>query len=148
MIVDYNITLIPQTTATNCWVAATSMLIERTIPSDGPWVGERGGLHIRDQNAMQQFARNYNLIYLPQQISLSISVIENLLRTAPFMLISGIAPRNGVIGTHALVVGGINGELIHAYDPEPANRGTDIWVNLWQFNSIYPFNAFATFQRR
>lgn len=148
MVIDHPITLIPQTAHNNCWVAATSMLLgDRTIPSDGVWVGPGGGLKANDPPAIREFARIYGLNAMMTMESMTTATMEPLLRRGAFMIISGVAPRNGVIGTHAMVIAGLNGELFHAFDPEPINRGSDVWVTMAQFSSLFPFNSFWTFQK-
>jgi hypothetical protein len=144
---DWPISLIAQTTPHTCWVAATSMLVGRTIPGTGAWVGSSGGLNHQNPELMRQFLANYGLRAVARQISLRTETLQGWLCSGPIMIISGFRTGPQQVGTHALVVAGMDDDVFRFLDPSPTNQGSEVAMTLGEFSQHLPFNAFWAVQR-
>ena len=144
---DWPVSLVAQVTPQTCWVAATSMLVGRTIPATGAWVGPQGGLHHQDDNLMRQFMTNYGLRPLAQNITVQTRPLQAWLARGPVMLISGFRVGPGQVGTHALVVAGVDNDIFRFLDPSPTGQGGEVAMTLAQYTQYLPFSAFSAIQR-
>jgi len=144
---DWPVTLVPQVSPQLCWVAATSMLLGHSIRATGAWVGPTGGLHHQDAGAMQQFLNAHRLRAVGRNMSLEPQVVQRWLCQGPVMLVSGFRTGPHAVGTHALVIAGMDDDVFRVLDPAPAGRGTEIAVNLREFSRFMSFNVFWAIQK-
>jgi hypothetical protein len=139
MPIDHRITLIPQSTATSCWAAAASMLHgDRTVGSTGAKT-KGGGLGSSPSN-VRAFA-DENGFRMLSLCTLSPTALDQLLQAGPLMF-CGAVPN-----THCYVVGGINGDNIHIYDPWPVGVGADRWISYAQLMTKFPLGAIYILQK-
>jgi hypothetical protein len=144
---DWPISLVAQVTPQSCWVAATSMLLQRSIPSTGAWVGNTGGLHHQDLSFMQQFFTHYGLRPVGQNCTITTHSLQQWLCRGAVMLISGYRTGPHNLATHALVVAGMDGNTFRFLDPSPVGRGTEISMDLQQYTRHLPYHAFWAIQK-
>jgi hypothetical protein len=144
---DWPVFLVAQVTPQSCWVAATSMLLGRSIPSTGVWVGNEGGLHHQDPILMQQFFTHYGLRAVSRNITITTNTLQGWLCRDSVMLISGFRTGPHNVGTHALVIAGMDGDTFRFLDPSPTGRGTEASMTLQQYTRQLPYHAFWVIQK-
>jgi hypothetical protein len=135
----HNVTLVPQHDPSACWLAATAMLLRRSIPRSSvpaSLLAADGGL-LNDSELNQPvhtraYASHFNFrLYHPQ--SWSASGLAGVLQRGPVAThilwnVSGYLSGIGSSG-HFAVIAGIRGDgtaigtTLRIYDPWPPNRG-------------------------
>jgi len=133
------VTLVPQHDPSACWLAATSMLLHRSIPRSSvpaSLLASDGGLlndsELNDARHTSAYARHFNLRMHPPMSWTAIG-LAGVLQSGPVAThilwnVSGYVRGTGSSG-HFAVIAGIRGDgtaegtTLRIYDPWPVNRG-------------------------
>lgn len=120
--IQHPVDLIGQPTSMTCWMAATSMLLRRSVTSGTARTAPNGGL-LSDANNLRDFARSNGLRLYYGQTWMARGLIA-LLRKGPAAMMGRLP------SMHAVVLSGIesdgteDGTYITIHDPWPVRQGT------------------------
>ena len=162
--IRHHITLVPQLTNSQCWLASTSMLMGRSIPAasiPSELLAPGGGLRndsdlLRPENTTK-FAQHFKLkIYYPQ--SWEPGGLANVITSGPVAAhilwnISGYLTGTGSSG-HFAVIAGIRGDgtslgtTLRIYDPWPVGIGKISSVCYHDLIENTPGYSYQLFQRQ
>lgn len=129
--IDHPIMWIPSPHPMGCWAASASMMLGRSPSVRSVRIAANGGLPVGLAN-LRSFANELGLKLIPG-ITLSPSGLENLLANGPVMFCGTMT--GGL--SHAIVIGGINGDMVRVYDPAPSAGGGK-WVSYVKLVNIFP----------
>lgn len=134
--IQHKVTLVPQSTTGNCWLAAVAMLKGATTYTPGPinssfFLPEHGGIPPQAEY-YKRLARSYRLRYAELKpragARKTLPQLQKLLTNAPV----GVFDTQRIHGTvtpHATVIGAMKGTgtpsatMLTEYDPWPVNQG-------------------------
>jgi hypothetical protein len=129
--IDHPVLWIPSATPMGCWVASASMMLGRTPHVHTVRVASNGGLYATPEN-MQAFARELGVKMIPGA-TLTHGGMERLLAHGPVMMCGNMVNGEG----HCIVIGGINGDQVHVYDPKPI-AGGGAWLSYSALVNYFP----------
>lgn len=135
--IKHNVTLVPQSTDSTCWLAAVAMLKGATTYTPGPidtsfFLSDVGGIPPQTEY-YKRLARAYRLRYAELKpragAKRTLPQLQKLLTIAPVGVFD-TQPQRGGATPHATVIGAMKGTgtpsatMLTEYDPLPVNQGT------------------------
>ena len=134
--IKHKVTLVPQSTASTCWLAAVAMLKGATTYTPGPinssfFRSDYGGIPPQAEY-YKRLARAYRLRYAELKpragAKKNLTQLQNLLKIAPVGVFDTQLV-HGKVTPHASVIGAMQGSgspsstMLTEYDPWPVNWG-------------------------